>query len=100
PKNDATETQALKTVLGAHAQKVLVSSNKGQVGHTLAAAGVTNMICALKAMNDGRVPPTAHYQNRDPECDLDYVPNGSRPAKVRAALANAFAFGGQNAVLA
>jgi 3-oxoacyl-(acyl-carrier-protein) synthase len=78
----------------------MVSSNKGQIGHTLSAAGVCNLICALKAIDDGCVPPTAHYRTPDPECDLDYVPNVGRRAAVRAALVNAFAFGGQNAVLA
>ena len=100
PKNDAVETLALKMALGADARRVLVSSHKGQVGHTISAAGVTNLICALKAMTEGCVPPTAHYQSPDANCDLDYVPNESRAVRVRAALANAFAFGGQNAVIA
>ena len=77
-----------------------MSSNKGQIGHTISAAGVCNLICATKAIADGYVPPTAHYRTPDPACDLDYVPNVGRPAQVGAALAHAFAFGGQNAVLA
>jgi 3-oxoacyl-(acyl-carrier-protein) synthase len=78
----------------------MISSNKGQIGHTISAAGVCNLICAVKAIADSVVPPTMHLQNPDPECDLDYVANRSRPGNVRAALANAFAFAGQNAVLA
>lgn len=99
-KNDVTETMAIKRLFGDHARRLLVSSNKGQIGHTISAAGVCNLICAVKAIADGRVPPTAHYRTPDPACDLDYVPNVGRQAPVEAALANAFAFGGQNAVLA
>jgi len=100
PKNDPIETAAIKRAFGAHAKQLMVSSNKGQIGHTISAAGVCNLICAVKAIAEGHVPPTMHLQSPDPKCDLDYVPNQSRMAKVRAALANAFAFGGQNAVLA
>ena len=100
PKNDPIETAAIKRVFGTHAKRLMVSSNKGQIGHTISAAGVCNVICAVKAIAEGHVPPTMHLRTPDPQCDLDYVPNQSRTAKVRAALANAFAFGGQNAVLA
>jgi 3-oxoacyl-[acyl-carrier-protein] synthase II len=100
PKNDPIETAAIKRVFGPHAKRLMVSSNKGQIGHTISAAGVSNLICAVKAIAEGHVPPTMHLRSPDPQCDLDYVPNQSRAAKVRAALANAFAFGGQNAVLA
>jgi 3-oxoacyl-[acyl-carrier-protein] synthase II len=100
PKNDVVETSAIKRVFGTHAPRLLVSSNKGQIGHTIAAAGVMNLVCAVKAITGGIVPPTMHLRNPDPECDLDYVANQSRPASVRAALANAFAFGGENAVVA
>ncbi|HLV02768.1 MAG TPA: beta-ketoacyl-[acyl-carrier-protein] synthase family protein, partial [Acidobacteriota bacterium] len=100
PKNDEVETIAIKRLFGPHAKKLMVSSNKGQLGHTLSAAGVTNLICAVKAITEGVVPPTMHYENVDPCCDLDYVPNESRKARVHTALVNAFAFGGQNAVLA
>ena len=100
PKNDPIETAAIKRAFGAHAKRLMVSSNKGQIGHTISAAGVCNLICAVKAIAEGHVPPTMHLRSPDPQCDLDYVPNQSRTAKVRAALANAFAFGGQNAVLA
>ena len=100
PKNDPIETAAIKRAFGEHARRLMVSSNKGQIGHTISAAGVCNLICAVKAIAEGQVPPTMHLQSPDPQCDLDYVPNQSRAARVRAAIANAFAFGGQNAVLA
>jgi 3-oxoacyl-[acyl-carrier-protein] synthase II len=99
-KNDAVETAAIKQALGKHAARVPVSSNKGQIGHTISAAGVCNLIVAIKAITDQCVPPTVHYHTPDPACDLDYVPNVARRAQVAAALAHAFAFGGQNAVLA
>jgi 3-oxoacyl-[acyl-carrier-protein] synthase II len=100
PKNDSTETAAIKRVFGAHARRLRISSNKGQIGHTLSAAGVSNLICAVMAINEGVAPPTMNLRNPDAECDLDYVPNRSRPAQIRAAIANAFAFGGQNTALA
>ena len=100
PKNDPIETAAIKRAFGPHAKRLMVSSIKGQIGHTNSAAGVCNVICAVKAIAEGHVPPTMHLRSPDPQCDLDYVPNQSRAATVRAALANAFAFGGQNAVLA
>lgn len=100
PKNDVIETTAIKRVFGPRAKQLMVSSNKGQIGHTISAAGVCNLICAVQAIAKGHVPPTMHLRTPDPQCDLDYIPNQSRAAKVRAALANAFAFGGQNAVLA
>src|ERR1022692_1648268 len=100
PKNDPIETAAIKRAFGPYARRLMVSSNKGQIGHTISAAGVCNVICAVKAIAEGQVPPTMHLRSPDPQCDLDYVPNQSRAATVRAALANAFAFGGQNAVLA
>ena len=100
PKNDATESAAIRRVFGADSGRVMVSSNKGQIGHTISAAGVCNLIFATKAIQDQIVPPTAHYAEPDPQCDLDYVPNVARKAQVGAALVNAFAFGGQNIVLA
>jgi 3-oxoacyl-[acyl-carrier-protein] synthase II len=100
PKNDPIETIAIKRVFGPLAKRLMVSSNKGQIGHTISAAGVCNVICAVQAIAQGQVPPTMHLRTPDPQCDLDYVANQSRAAKIRSALANAFAFGGQNAVLA
>lgn len=100
PKNDVTESKAIRGLFGARAKNVLVSSNKGQIGHTLSGASVSNLIAAVKAIEDGLVPPTVHLRNPDPECDLDFVPNQARRARISAALVNSFAFGGQNAVLA
>ncbi len=99
PKNDATETQAIKVVFGDHAHRLCVSSNKGQLGHTISSAGIFNVLAAVKAISDGVVPPTATCVEADPACDLDYVPV-ARARAVHAALANAFAFGGQNACVA
>ena len=100
PKNDATETAAIKKVLGSRAFQTPISSNKGQIGHTISAAGISNLVFTLKAMENSLLPPTMHLKESDPECDLDYVPNRSRKGTIRNALVNAFAFGGQNAVLA
>lgn len=100
PKNDPTETAAIKRIFGNHARRLMVSSIKAQIGHTISAAGVCNLVSTVKAMTEGQVPPTMHLHHADPECDLDYVANQSRSAAIRASLVNAFAFGGQNAVLA
>ena len=100
PKNDAVESAAIQRLFGAGARRLMVSSNKGQIGHTISAAGACNLICALKAISEQQVPPTANYHEPDPQCDLDYVPNVARRRAVGAALVNAFAFGGQNATLA
>jgi nodulation protein E len=98
--NDVTETKAIKRSFGAHASKLMVTSTKSMHGHTLGAAGAVELVAAVMALKDGVVPPTANYQRPDPACDLDYVPNAARPARVAAALSNSFAFGGLNAVLA
>jgi 3-oxoacyl-[acyl-carrier-protein] synthase II len=98
PANDLNETKAIKAVFGEHAKKLAVSSPKSMIGHLLGAAGaVSGLVCAL-ACHEGRVPPTVNLENPDPECDLDYVPNAMREMPVRAAMANGFGFGGQNAV--
>jgi 3-oxoacyl-[acyl-carrier-protein] synthase II len=97
--NDLYETMAIKTVLGAHAKKVMVSSTKGMTGHALGAAGGIEAAFALLAMERGSVPPTINYQEPDPECDLDYVPNEARQAEVKVVLSNSFGFGGTNASL-
>jgi 3-oxoacyl-[acyl-carrier-protein] synthase II len=97
--NDLNETLAIKTVFGAHAYKLLVSSTKSMTGHLLGAAGGVEAVYALLAMTRGVVPPTINYDEPDPECDLDYVPNQARQAAVRVALSNSFGFGGTNATL-
>ncbi len=99
-KNDATETQAIRGFFGPHSQRLVISSNKAQIGHTISAAGIANLAFTIKAMENEEIPPTMHLHDADPECDLDYVPNQSRRRPIRHALVNAFAFGGQNAVLA
>jgi len=97
--NDREETAAIKRVFGAHAYKLLVSSTKSMTGHLLGAAGALEAIACLLALRDGCVPPTINYQTPDPECDLDYVPNVAREARVDAVLSNSFGFGGTNATL-
>jgi nodulation protein E len=98
--NDVTETSAVRTVFGPHADRLAVSSTKSMHGHALGAAGALEAMAAIIALRDGFLPPTANYNAPDPECDLDVVPNTSRPAQVEYALSNSFAFGGLNAVLA
>jgi nodulation protein E len=100
PGNDPTETRAIREVFGAHADKLGVSSTKSLHGHALGAAGALEAIATVLALHHGILPPTANYNERDPECDLDYIPNQPRAARVEAALSNSFAFGGLNAVLA
>ena len=96
PLNDAAETRAIKAVLGARAATVPVSSTKSQVGHCLAAAGAIEVLAALLAMRGGFVPPTVNLREPDPECDLDYVPGASRPARLRTVASNSYGFGGNN----
>lgn len=97
--NDKVETLACKQVFGDHAPQVPVSSTKSMMGHLVAAAGVTEMIICLLAIRDSVLPPTINYENPDPNCDLDYVPNFARQAKLDYALNNSLGFGGQNVCL-
>jgi nodulation protein E len=97
--NDATETKAIRSVFGTHAERLAVSSTKSMHGHTLGAAGAIESVATILALRNGVLPPTANYTTPDPECDLDVVPNVARVARVSAALSNSFAFGGLNAVL-
>jgi len=97
--NDVSETKAIKTALREHSKKVPVSSNKSMIGHLLGAAGGVEAIFTVLTIKDGIIPPTTNYETRDPECDLDYVPNIARKAQVNIALSNSFGFGGVNATL-
>jgi nodulation protein E len=98
--NDSTETRALKLVFGEHASKIPASSTKAMHGHTLGAAGAIESTAAILALTHGFVPPTINFNEQDPECDLDYVPNIARDAEFEYTISNSFAFGGLNAVLA
>lgn len=99
PFNDYYETLAVKSVFGDHAKKVMVSSTKSMTGHLLGAAGGVEAVFTLMAMDKGVIPPTINYQEQDPECDLDYVPNTAREKSITYALSNNFGFGGTNATL-
>jgi 3-oxoacyl-[acyl-carrier-protein] synthase II len=97
--NDKVETLAIKNVFGERAYKIPVSSTKSMMGHLIAAAGATELIVCLLAIRDGLLPPTINYEEPDPNCDLDYVPNKVRAGKCDRALSNSFGFGGQNIAL-
>ncbi|MFK5925270.1 MAG: beta-ketoacyl-ACP synthase II [Desulfuromusa sp.] len=98
--NDLYETMAIKTVLGEHARKVMVSSTKSMTGHGLGAAGGIEAAYSALVLKHGIIPPTINYEEPDPECDLDYVPNEARQADCQVVLSNSFGFGGTNATLA
>jgi len=98
-QNDQVETRAVKAVFGEHAPHVPMSSVKSMVGHLIAAAGATELITCVLAIRDQILPPTANLHHPDPDCDLDYVPNVARKAKVETCMSNSFGFGGQNNTL-
>jgi 3-oxoacyl-[acyl-carrier-protein] synthase II len=99
PYNDKFETQAIKATFGEHAYKLAVSSTKSMTGHLLGAAGGIEGVFSALAIHRNVLPPTINYFNPDPDCDLDYIPNEARPAKVDYVLSNSFGFGGTNAAL-
>lgn len=99
PMNDEAETVAIKKALGEHAYRVAISGIKAMLGHTAGAAGALALIGCVKTIETGIIPPTINYTTPDPKCDLDYVPNVARRTTVDVALASAFGFGGQNAVV-
>ena len=96
PLGDVAETKAIKSVFGAAAYKVPISSTKSSVGHLLGASGGVEAIAAIMALQHNTLPPTINLENPDPECDLDYVPNAARDANLRTAMSNSFGFGGHN----
>ena len=98
-ENDKIETLAIRTVFGDHVPNVPISSVKSMLGHLIAAAGAVELITCVLAIRDGVLPPTMNYQNPDPNCDLDYIPNEPRKADVKITLSNSFGFGGQNDTL-
>jgi nodulation protein E len=98
--NDPTEVAAIRAALGAHAERLAISSTKSMHGHALGAAGAIEGVATALALREGVLPPTANFTTPDPLCDLDVVPNQARRGEVECALSNSFAFGGLNAVLA
>lgn len=97
--NDSTETEAIKAVFGDHARCIPVSSNKSMLGHTMGASGAIEAIYSVLTITEGIIPPTINLDTPDPECDLDYVPNLARKAKVKTVVSNSFGFGGVNGVI-
>lgn len=98
--NDSSETAAIRAVFGEQAEKIAISSTKSMTGHLLGAAGAVEAVASILAIKDNVAPPTINFEEQDPACDLDYVPNKARQMKINAALSNSFGFGGHNAVLA
>ena len=99
PLNDASETNAIKAVFGKKAKTIPISSTKSMIGHSLGASGAIEAVAAVRTINEGVIHPTVNYDNPDPMCDLDYVPNVAREAHIDTVLSNSFGFGGQNACL-
>lgn len=97
--NDLYETKAIRNVFGARAGSIPVTSMKSMIGHTIGAAGAIEAAATVLSIEHGIVTPTINYDNPDPDCDLDYVPNNSRVQKIDVAISNSFAFGGHNATI-
>jgi beta-ketoacyl-acyl-carrier-protein synthase II len=100
PLNDAAETKAVKLALGQRAYEVPISSTKSMTGHMMGASGAVEAVFCVQTIRTNTLPPTINYRTPDPDCDLDYVPNTAREARVDAVISNAFGFGGHNAVIA
>ncbi|HSC14484.1 MAG TPA: beta-ketoacyl-ACP synthase II, partial [Gammaproteobacteria bacterium] len=100
PLGDVAETVAIKRAFGDVAKKLAVSSTKSTTGHMIGAAGAAEAVFTILALQDQVIPPTINLDNQDPACDLDYVPNVARAAKIEAALSNSFGFGGTNGTVA
>jgi 3-oxoacyl-[acyl-carrier-protein] synthase II len=100
PHNDKSETEAIRAVLGARAEKVVVGSTKSMTGHLLGAAGAVEAVISVLACVEGKIPPTINLKNPDPDCDLDYAADGARTQEVGLVLSNSFGFGGHNACIA
>jgi 3-oxoacyl-[acyl-carrier-protein] synthase II len=99
PQNDSAETAALKAGLGERASRIPISSIKSMIGHCLCASGAIEAVATVMTTLEGRVPPTIHYENPDPACDLDCVPNDARDVPVDVAISDSFAFGGNSSVV-
>jgi 3-oxoacyl-[acyl-carrier-protein] synthase II len=99
PLGDLAETKAMKSVFGPHARKLMISSTKSQLGHLLGASGGVELVASALTIDRGAIPPTINLDSPDPDCDLDYVPNTARRARVNLAMSNSFGFGGHNASL-
>lgn len=99
PLNDKSETAAVKTVFGERAYQVPISSTKSMTGHLLGAAGALEAAICVKVLQENLLPPTINYENPDPACDLNYVPNAARRVEVQHVMSNSFGFGGHNAVI-
>jgi 3-oxoacyl-[acyl-carrier-protein] synthase II len=97
--NDKSETAAIKTVFGEQAYNIPISSTKSMTGHLLGASGALEAVICVQALQHQAIPPTINYENPDPDCDLDYVPNVSRPASLTHIMSNSFGFGGHNATI-
>jgi 3-oxoacyl-[acyl-carrier-protein] synthase II len=100
PLNDVMETRAVRAAFGDHADKLMMSSTKSQVGHLLGASGAVESVACCLALRNQIAPPTINYQTPDPECDLDYVPNEPREATIDNLITNSFGFGGHNVTMA
>ena len=99
PQNDSAETAALKAGLGDRARRIPISSIKSMIGHCLCASGAIEGVATVLTVREGRIPPTIHYDNPDPACDLDYVPNFAREGSIEVAISDSFAFGGNSSVV-